>query len=355
MIKLFSPYIPEEAERAVVEAMRSGCVTQGPRVDRFEEAFSFLFEQPYAVALNSGTAALNTAYDLIGLKPGDEVISTPLTCAATNLPLVRRGVKIIWADVLENSLCIDPIDVRSKITERTKAVVQVHLGGIRADVGHQHIPVVSDACQALGIFTGDFTCCSFQAIKAITTGDGGMLVVNDPKLYREAKLLRWFGIDRERSIPADWTAYRQRMMTFDIELAGDKRHMNDIQAAMGFAGLQKFSEVIDHRKRLFMLYKDLLAGIDGIKVVDGRVNVYQLATVLVERRDDFARMLWDAGVETNLVQVRNDKYTIFGGRRAELPVLDSIEEKYLSVPIGMHVSEDNVRYICEKIRGGWNG
>lgn len=353
MIKLFKPYVPHGTFKAVKKALESGQLAQGPAVEQFEEKFTALFKERSVVALNSGTSALELAYELLDLGPGDEVISTPLTCAATNLPLLRRGVKIVWADILDTTLGIDPLDVRAKITDKTKAVVQVHLGGVRADVGAVHLPVVSDACQALGIFNGDYTCNSFQAIKHITTGDGGMLSMPAGQ-YRQAKLLRWFGIDREIEVPQDWTQYKTRMMCFDIETLGTKRHMNDIAAAMGCLGLDRYVDILKHRQRLFNVYRERIGrNLPGITLVDGYVNVYWLATVLVERRDDFARMLWDAGIESNVVQIRNDQYKIFGGKRADLPVLNSIEDKYISLPIGMHVSIEDVNYICDKIEKGW--
>lgn len=353
MINLFQPYVPDDAIEQVSNILRSRWITQGSKVDLFEFEFASLFKVAYPVSVNSGTSALELAYDLIGLKEGDEVITTPFTCAATNIPLLHRKVKIVWADVLESSLCIDPTDVHSKITEKTKAVVQVHLGGVGADVGKLHVPVVSDAAQALGIFTGDYTCCSFQAIKHITTGDGGCIVVSNKDEYEKARLMRWFGIDRTRKIPNSWESYRTRMMNFDIEVLGGKKHMNDMQAVLGIAGLAHYNAILNYRRKLFGLYKLLLAGLDGIKVVEGRKNTYWLFTVLVERRDDFAKMLFEAGVETNVVNVRNDIYKIFGGRKADLPVLDSIYDRYICLPIGMHVKEEDVEYICSTIRKGW--
>ena len=353
MIDLFYPYIPKESIEAVSDTLRSRWIGQGPKVDQFEKEFSKFFKVNYAVSLSSGTAALETAYDLIGLKEGDEVISTPLTCTATNLLLLRRGVKIVWADILGSTLCINPIDVHTKITPQTKAVVQVHLGGIKADVGKLHIPVVSDAAQALGIFNGDYTCCSFQAIKHFTTGDGGMIVCKDEEEARKAKLLRWFGIDREKKVANNWQAYTQRKMTFDIEMAGTKRHMTDIAAAMGLVGLTHYEKIIFYRWSLFQIYKQRLKNIAGLKIIDGNCNTYWLMTVLVERRDDFAKMLFEADVDTNVVQVRNDIYKIFGGKRAELPVMNEVEEKYLSLPLGMHVTVDDVNYICDCIKRGW--
>lgn len=353
MIDLFYPFIPKEAIDAVVETMHSRFIGQGPKVDIFEKEFCKFFNVENAVSVSSGSAALETAYDLVGLKQGDEVITTPLTCTATNLPLIRKGVKIVWADIDKDTLCIDREDVKRKITDKTKAIVQVHLGGIKADVGKQVVPVISDAAQALGIFTGDYTCCSFQAIKHITTGDGGMLICSDKNNAHKAKLYRWFGIDRDKKIANNWQAYKERRMTFDIEVPGAKRHMTDIAAAMGLAGLKYYSSIINHRKAIFSIYKKRLAKVDGIKLIDGTINTYWLATVLVNKRDEFASVMFEADIDTNVVQVRNDIYKIFGGKRADLPIMNSLEDKYLSIPVGMNVSEDDANYICDIIQKGW--
>lgn len=353
MLDLFRPYVTKEMREAVDDVLRSRFIGQGPRVDEFEKEFEKKFQITNAVSLNSGTAALETACDLIGLKKGDKVISTPLTCSATNLVLLRRGCKIIWADISEKTLCINPVDVHSKLTGNIKAIMQVHLGGIQANVGYNHIPVISDACQALGIFTGDYTCNSFQAIKHITTADGGMLTCPTIESKQEAKLIRWFGIDREKKIANQWQAYKERKMTFDIEIPGCKRQMTDVAAAMGIAGLKVYDEMIAHRKALFDIYREKLKNIDGIKLIDGDVNTYWLCTVLVERRDDFAKMLFEADVDTNLVQVRNDIYKVFGGKRADLPIMNKVEDKYLSIPIGPHIRIADVHYICDRIKEGW--
>src|SRR3990167_6478178 len=177
-IHLFYPYIPKEAIDAVSEVLRSRWIGQGPKVEEFEKKFSNKFRHR-GISMSSGTAALETAYELCGFGPGDEVITTPFTCSATNLMILKTGAKIVWADILPDTFCIDPADIARKITNKTKAIVQVHVGGLTAKA-HElmipNIPVISDAAQALGTFVGDYTCCSFQAIKHITTGDGGMLI-----------------------------------------------------------------------------------------------------------------------------------------------------------------------------------
>ena len=357
---LFWPYVPPEARAAVDDVLRSRFIGQGPKVDLFEREFEkkFGIKHKNAVSVNSCTSALEIAYDLIGLKPGDEVISTPLTCNATNIPLIRRGVKIVWADINRDTLCISATDVLSKVTKKTKAIVQVHLGGIQADVTMPgwDIPIVSDAAQALGFFNGNFTCCSFQSIKQITTGDGGMLVVDTKDSERDrnrAKLLRWFGIDREKKIRNNWQAYLERKPTFDIQLPGYKYQMTDISAAMGLAGLARYDGVIAHRKKIFDIYRKRLHMQGSIRLIDGTPNTYWLATLLVEDRDSFAKAMFEADIDTNLVQVRNDVYKVFGGKKADLKTLAEVEDKYISIPIGMHISEDDAHYICDRIMEGW--
>lgn len=352
MIDLFKPYVPYKVKSEVLDTLNSRWIGQGPKVDLFEKKFSQKFKTKYSIALNSGSAALETAYELVGIKKGDEVITTPLTCTATNIPLLRMGAKIVWADIKKDTLCINPKDILSKITPRTKAIVNVHLGGIENDLGKMPVPVIADACQALGVFNGDYTCNSFQAIKHITTGDGGMLTVGSEDEKHYAKLSRWFGIDREKKIANNWQAYQKRAMTFDIEILGYKRQMTDIAAAMGIAGLKYYDRVIEHRKKIFELYKKLLKGMDGIKVVDGERNTYWLCTVLVEDRDNFAAKMFECDIDTNMVQIRNDAYKIFGGR-VELPVMDLVEGKYISLPLTMETTEDDVHYIAKCIKEGW--
>lgn len=353
MIDLFFPYVPEEAIEEVVDTLRTRWIGQSKKVEKFEEKFGELFNVRYPVSLNSGTASLEMAYELIGIKKGDEVITTPYTCTATNIPLLRRGAKIVFADILPTTMNIDPEDVRRKMTHKTKAVVQVHMGGIGSDVGSLNVPVVSDAAQALGIFVGDYTCCSFQAIKHITTGDGGMIILNNSRDYKKAKLTRWFGIDREKKERNDWQCYKERKMVFDIEIPGYKWHMNDIAAGMGLAGLKHYNKVLQHRKKLFSIYKEELSDVSGIKIVDGEPNIYWLCTVLVEKRDDFARMMFENKVDTNIVHMRNDIYKIFGGKRRDLPVMNMLEEKYICLPLHMNLTEGDVHTVCNLIKRGW--
>lgn len=338
------PYVPESAIAAVENVLRSRFIGQGPRVDEFERKFEEKFGLPTgsAVAVNSGTAALELAYDLMELGPGDEVITTPLTCTATNIPLVRRGCKLVFADIRRDTLNLDCGSVVRKISKKTKAIVNVHLHGVQSDLPGP-LRVVDDAAQALGVFRGArFTCNSFQAIKHITTGDGGMLVCVDPDDAKEARLRRWFGIDRELKLANNWQPFKQRQILFDIQYPGYKFQMNDIAASMGLAGLDEYDSILAHRAAIFGIYKQT-----GLPLVDGRVNKYGFACLLVENRDEFCATLNAAGIETNVMQVRNDLYDIFQPFRCTLPNMDWVEERYICIPLHNRMSLDDASYVAE--------
>jgi len=354
-IVMFHPYVTESQRNAVNETLKTRWIGQGDKVDLFEEKFGQKFGVPYAVSVNSCTSAIETAIDLIGLKAGDKVITTPLTCTATNLPLVRRGCELIWADIRKDTLNLNSNDVARKALKHgdIKAIMNVHLGGIKSDIKAGSIPIIDDAAQAVGLYRPEasYTCYSFQAIKHFTTGDGGIIVVNNNEEYRKAKLLRWFGIDRELKKANDWQAFREREMLFDIELLGHKRHMNDIAASMGLAALNDYDDIIYKRKKLFDVYRGI--DVDGITLLDSDDNLYWLATFLVDDREGLVRKLHNHGIESNVVQGRNDIYNVFGGKRQNLPNMNWAEDKYICLPLHNMMSVEDANYIKDVIEGGW--
>ncbi|OGH18091.1 MAG: hypothetical protein A2868_03460 [Candidatus Levybacteria bacterium RIFCSPHIGHO2_01_FULL_40_15b] len=319
---------------------------QGPMVDEFEREFGKKFNYKYCLAVNSGSAALELAYNLVGLKTDDEVITTCFTCTATNIPLLRHKVKIVFADIDDN-LLIDYRDVKRKITDKTKAIVAVTLGGLPVDkrIFDLGIPVIVDAAQSVGVSEkrGDYICYSFQAIKHFTTGDGGMLVVNNEKDYDKAKLMRWFGIDREAKKKVNFNALNNREITMEIEEVGYKYHMNDIAAAMGLVGLRHTDEILGYRKLLCETYANNLP--KSIRCVYG--GSYWLMAIITKNRDDIIEYLRHNGAECDLVQLRNDIFKIFGGVKQDLPNLNRLEGKYLYLPLNAKVTIKDVKYISK--------
>lgn len=364
-ITLFHPHVPATAIQAVTEVLQSKWIGQGPRVELFEKEFKAKFcGRHSALAVGSGTDALHLAYILAGIEPGDEVISPVFTCTATNIPLLYLDAKIRFADIDPETLNINVRHVRELINDQTKAIVCVHYGGLPCDMeeltelaGEFGIPIIEDAAAALGAtYRGkavgsisDFTAFSFQAIKHITTGDGGMLVLRDNDLAPLAERIRWFGIDRTNKQKGTWEN--------DIRELGYKYQMTDIGAAMGLAALAEFDSTLAKRQMLLRAYRDGLRNVPGIKLLGShqtdRTHAAWLCTVRAEKRPDLMRWLRQYNIESGQVHYRNDRYTVLGGRRNDLPLMDEIEDDYLVLPLHLRMTVADVEYICSVIRKGW--
>ena len=364
-IVLFYPNIPKNAAEEVSKVLHTRWIGQGPKVEQFEKEFEerFLTDNT-ALAVGSGTDALHLAYILAGIEPGDEVIVPVFTCTATNIPLLYMGAKIRFADVDPETLNISIDHVRQLVNEKTKAIVCVHYAGLPCDMDELmsiakawNIPLIDDSAHALGAtYKGqkigeitDFSIFSFQAIKHITTGDGGMLTIKNKDLVEKAKRIRWFGIDRSAKQNGNWEN--------DIYEVGYKYQMNDISAALGLAALSEFDETLKYRQLLFSEYEKQLSGIDGIKLIGcgltDREHAAWLCTIIVERRVDFMNKLRTYKIESSQVHYRNDRYTVFGGRRSDLPNMDMVEDKYLVLPLHGMMQLQDIEYISKVIKSGW--
>ncbi len=364
-IVLFHPNIPKNAERYISDVLKSRWIGQGPKVEEFESIFEEKFTNPCkSLAVGSGTDALHLSYILANIKEGDEVIVPVFTCTATNIPLLYIGAKIVFCDIDQNlNIAADAIE--ELITEKTKAIVCVHYGGLPCDMDKiwdlaykYDLKVIEDNAHALGAsYKGeiigsqsDFSMFSFQAIKHVTTGDGGMLTIKDPSLIEKAKRLRWFGIDRLKKQKGIWDN--------DIKEIGFKYQMTDLSAALGIASMEEFDEHLMHRQKLYKLYCNFLKNTDGIRVIgdeyEDRVHAAWLLTAEVDNREDFMRHLRKYNIESSQVHYRNDRYSIFGGREeGKFKKMDEMEERYIVLPLHAKVSEADVKYITDVIKLGW--
>jgi len=351
------PHVPETAIGAVTEVLKTRWIGQGPKVDEFEREFSKRVGGRECVAVGSCTDALHLSYLLAGIGPGDEVIAPVFTCTATNIPLLWLGAEIKFADVAPDSLNIDVAHVQRLITKKTKAIVVVDYGGAPAQLiplPYLGIPIIEDAAQSLGASRGgtpvgqylaNFCCFSFQAVKHVTTGDGGMLVLPG-HLAEQARRMRWFGIDRKAKLDGIWRN--------DISEVGYKYQMTDIAAAMGLAGLEHLDEQIAHRRKLMDGYRAGLAGVNGISLIsDDPEGAAWLCTVLVDNRENLRRKLAVHGIESNQVHYRNDRYSVFARFRGDFPNMDAIDSRYLCLPLHMGMDSSDVEQVCRVIREGW--
>jgi perosamine synthetase len=341
-ISLFKSYISRRSiwnvSLLLIKSNHGGYIGEGPQVKAFEKEFGEKFGFENVAALNSGTSALELAYELAGIGPGDEVITPVITAPATNLPLLHRGATVVFADV-EDDLNISVEDVKRKITPKTKALVFVHFSGNNRGLKEmlelareKNISLIEDAAQAIGSDfwgKGDFVCVSLQAIKILTSGDGGFLICKDKNLHEKAKRLRWFGYDRE---------LQQKTGDSDIAEAGYKYHMSDITAAIGRGNLQSLDKLVAHRKKLIEEYRK-----NGIQA-----HMW-FATVFTDHRDELRKFLKERGVPTGIHHFRNDKYSVFGGKQ-KLPTMDRLESQYVLLPLHHGVSVQDVRNICGLIK-----
>jgi len=365
-VKLFYPFIAEEAGDRVSQVLSGRWIGQGPLSEKLETEFARRFRYKYPVLLSSGTAGLHLALVLAGVSPGDEVITTPQTCTATNHPILQCGAKPIFGDVQYETGNLDPNAIRSLITEKTKAIMVVHWAGYPVDLDifdeiskETGISVIQDGAHAIGATFhsqpldrwSDYLMHSFQAIKTITTIDGGILLVGSPEKEAEAKRRRWFGIDRDHRVQCDEDGYWDHSLTE----VGYKYQPNDVLAAIGLVNLKYLSALYLRRRQICEWYRGMLANVSGVALLEqkkDRKSGHWLFTIHVERRGDFRKMMTSRGIETGVIHRRNDIYEVFGGRQA-LPNCDRWEETNISIPLHNKLTDDEVDYVIASIRKGW--
>ena len=284
------------------------------------------------------------------------MISSPLTCAATNFPVVANRLAIRWADVDANTFNIDLADVERKLSRPDEDSAIRPLGrlsgrlwrlaevsaGYRRRFG-QDLIIVEDCAHAwesyyhgrlVGAVQDNFACFSFQAIKALTTSDGGLLIAPNDALCRQARLARWFGLDRDNKLD-----FRSSQ---DIADWGFKFHMNDVAASIGLANYPHVRGLVARNKENARVYYDELCDVPGLTLPerrDGFDSSYWLFTIRVENRPAFVRAMESSGIQVNQVHTRNDKYTALAEFQTDLPQMDRIAEEMICIPAGWWIDD----------------
>jgi dTDP-4-amino-4,6-dideoxygalactose transaminase len=362
MIPLIKTNIPprEILMPELEKVLYSGYVAQGEKVEEFEHAFESFIGKGSSLSLNSGTAALHIALILAGVKPGDEVISTPLTAEPTNVAIKMAGAKIRYADIDYNTGNIDPVSVKTKINRRTKAIIVVDYAGTPVNVTKLQeisekykIPVIEDAAHALGAkfngkLTGEhfpYTVFSFQAIKHLTTIDGGILQIQNQEEYEKGKLIRWFGIDKKLT-----------RLENDIKFQGYKYHMNNVIATIGLVQLFGIQKIVDAYISNGKYFDESLKNTPGIELLNyykGSQPSYWLYTMKVENRDGFIKKLAGNDILASELHKRNDSHTYLNDFNEELPSMDRFYEKLVHIPCGWWVTSEDRERIAKMIKEGW--
>ena len=356
----------EEADiQAVVEVLRSDWLTTGPKVGEFEEAFAARVGAKYAVSVSSGTAALHAAAFAAGLKAGDEAITTPLTFAATANCVLYQGATPVFADVSADTLNLDPEQIATKISRKTRAILPVdyagHPAGLTAimEMARQHgLIVIEDACHALGAEYGgrrvgsiaDLTVFSFHPVKHITTGEGGMVTTDDQKLAETLRRFRNHGISsdaRQRQSAGQWH--------YEMVLLGFNYRLPDLVCALGLEQLRRLDENVARRREIAAAYISALREIPGVIVPAVRAeanpawHLYPIRLALEKLTTDRAQIFRalraeNIGVNVHYIPVHLHPYyrERFGYKGGEFPVAEAAYERLISLPMFHGMSDQDV-------------
>lgn len=363
LIPNFRPFMPKESIDNVVKTLKTSWIGgDGPRVKEFENKLGKIIKNENVLAVNSGTSALQLALRLIGVK-GGEVISTPMTCFATNAAIVNEQAKPVWTDIDPETGNIDPLKISKHITKKTKAIMVVHWGGSPAELDsigriakNYNLPILEDAAQALGSEYkdklignhSDFIAFSFQAIKILNTVDGGLLATKRSTDAKRGKILRWYGIDRDQR---KWENFNY--WDYPITEVGFKMQMTDVNASIGLGQLHYLTKHLKHRRKLAGIYESALAqnkNISAQKILPEAKSNYWIFTVICNNAKTKLR-LWSAlkkiGVKAEEAHRRNDIYPVFSKyTRKALPGVKLFDENHLIIPIGHWVSEKKATEIA---------
>ena len=364
--------------------MDSGFIGQGPKVEEFESHLKDYFGTDFISTVNAATSAEHLALHQMkkpidevfegcaskniwpGLEDGDEVLTTPLTCTATNWPILANNLKIKWVDVDEKTLNMDLEDLERKITKKTKVIFVVHWGGYPVDLdkldeivrktekkfGFKPM-IIEDCAHAMGSTYnnkpigshGNWCTFSFQAIKHITTGDGGILITPDRESYERSKLLRWYGIDRE-SNKKDFRCEE------DIKEWGFKFHMNDIAATIGIENFKHLDSIVKKHRDNADFYDKELKDVDKVTLLERKYNhksSFWIYSMLVDHKDEFMNHMKECGIMVSQVHERNDIHSCVKEFETHLPTLDRITPQLISIPVGWWVTKKDRQYIVDCI------
>jgi dTDP-4-amino-4,6-dideoxygalactose transaminase len=371
MIPLFKVSMNPNVKEKVFRTLMSGWTGEGPRVIEFEKKLGKIVKNENVACLSAGTHGLTLAIRLIDENNrkfrGGSIITSAITCFATSTPILENGADIIWADINKDDLNISPESIREKIRDDTKAIIVIHWGGnpckmdeiyeISKETG---IPIIEDGAHSFGSFYkghpigecshSDFCMISFQAIKTLNCGgDGGALFLRSEEDCREAKLFRWFYIDRNSN-------RKDLRCEEDIEKFGYKMQMNDVTATIGLSNLEKVWGNIKIAQDNAEFYRESLKDISGIILIkESKENVSSrwIFTIFVDDLPGFARKMGENRIMVSQVHARNDKHSCVRKFRTDLPNLESIIHKHISIPVGWWVTKEDREFIVDTIKKGW--
>ena len=364
--------IDNEIADAVLETVRSGWWSMGPRVEELEREFAAFCGAPYALAVANGTASLHLALLAVGCGPGDEVIVPSLNFVAAANAIIHTGAEPVFCDVIgPDELNLDPQDVTAAITRRTKVVLALHYAGFPcamdaiAEIADRHgLAVVEDAAHAPGASfrgrmcgtLGQVGCFSFFSNKNLPVGEGGMIVTGDEELAKQLRLLRSHGMTT-----LTWDRHRGHASGYDVVLAGFNYRLDEVRAAVGLVQLSRLIEENKARARIAGRYREALDGVEGLTMPFGdgnqdRVSSHHLAVVVLPERIDRDRVraaLDERRIQTSVHYPPIHSFTHYRslGQRRPLPHTDVLASRILTLPLYGGLSDEQVEAVIEALLG----
>jgi len=366
------PYWGDEEISAVQDAIKSNWWSRGPKTAEFEKKFAEYVGAKYAVAVNSCTAALHTALAVKGIGPGDEVITTSMTFCSTVNVITHCGATPVFADISPDTGLIDPDEIEKRITEKTKAIIPVHYAGQPCDmsriekIAEKHgLFILEDAAHALytkcgGRLVGskNTAAFSFYATKNISTGEGGMLATDDEEIAEKARVFTSHGMSKNA-----WNRYAKGgTWRYDVEVAGYKYNMTDIQASLGICQLDRLEFMQQRRESLYRIYKERLKDVRGVSLLPETTNgrsSRHLFIIKIEKdelnidRDEFIEELnaMNIGTSVHFIPVHLHPFyrKHYGTKPGDLPNTEAYFEKIISLPLYPSMTEEDVNYVADAV------
>lgn len=358
--------LEEDDIQAVIETLSSPNLTQGPKIAEFERVIASYVGVKYAVAFCNGTAALHGACYAAGIGEGDEVITTPITFAASANCVRYVGGTVVFADIDEHTYNIDPEQIRAKITPKTKAIIPVDFTGqpvdidVIMDIAKEHnLVVIEDGAHSLGAsyqgrkvgIKADMTMFSFHPVKPITTAEGGIIVTNNEGFYRKLLNFRSHGIEQKPS------SLKEGRWYYEMTDLGYNYRMTDLQAALGVSQMKKLDAFIERRREIATIYTNILKNITGIKVpkqLEGTESGWHLYMVQLEdvnRKKVFDELrALNIGVHVHYIPVYwHPYYEQLGYKKGLCPVAENFYGKALTLPIHPSLTDDEVSIIVSAL------
>lgn len=365
MIPVFRPSInKEEVLPELAKIFDSGWMGLGPKTVELEEKFAEYVGVKYAVALSSCTAALHLACCVLGLKEDDEVIVPSMTFVSTGLAPLYCGAAPVFADIEEDTLCIEPADIESKVTSKTKAIIPVHYGGHACriheivQIARKHnLSVIEDVAHGCGGkykggmlgSIGVMGCFSFHAVKNLPTGDGGMITTDDEKIYKELKKLRWVGIDKGTWDRSERNGYSWQ---YSIDKLGFKCHMNDVTAVIGLAQLKVLDEHNLTRRRFAKKYDEAFKDRGWIKTPVEKDYTYSARhnyVVRVPMRNALNEYLRSKGISTGVHYEPIHHFKVFGDTKTNVPITEKVWTELLTLPLYPSMTHEEFDKVVSEI------